>query len=264
MTIHESAQRESGPFLDERFLNTPAIATDQCTKLTNEMLLLTREAIFDAFACLEKYKQETADKIIEAEREADIYEDVLGSYLVKLSTRSLTQRDSQEVARLLHSIGDLERISDHAVSILNVSKEMRDKKITFSDKAEREVNVIVAATREIVNITVDSVLSGDLVLARDVEPLEQVIDDLKAKMKKRHIKRLQQGECTIELGFIFSDLLANIERVSDLCANVAAYMVEVTNERLDTHEYSQELREGNISYNEKYDEFKLKYSLVAV
>jgi len=192
----------------------------------------------------------------------DIYEDKLGTFLVKLSTRDLSIEDSQTATRLLHNIGDLERISDHAVNIQEAAKEMVDKKITFSEDAQREIRVISAAVSDIIDRTIKALIRNDLVAATDVEPLEQVIDDLKETIRSNHIDRLQEGKCTIELGFILSDLLTNYERVSDHCSNIAATMIKSAEQSYETHKYLNELKNsGNEHFEAEFKACKAKYAL---
>lgn len=259
LTIKEDKPSGDSPFLDERFLNTPAVATERCMRLTAEMAEISKNIMFKAFSCIKNFDPQKEAEILAGEKKADQYEDILGTYLVKLSAKSLSATDSNIVAGMLHSIGDLERISDHAVSVLKVARELHDKNVSFSAQATEELEYLISATKEILSTTVIALNKRDLILAQDIEPLEQTIDDIKAKMKKRHIKRLQNGDCTIELGFIFSDLLSSIERVSDLCANVAAYMIEVADDRLDTHIYSHDVRKNGDNYRQKYESFRQKY-----
>lgn len=259
LTIKEDKPTGDAPFLDERFLNTPAIATERSMRLTAEMAEISKNIMFKAFSCIKHFDPQKEADILSGEKKADQYEDILGTYLVKLSAKSLSANDSNIVAGMLHSIRDLERISDHAVSVLKVAKELHDKKVSFSPEAQEELEHLIAATKEILSTTVIALNKRDLILAQDIEPLEQTIDDIKAKMKKHHIKRLQNGECTIELGFIFSDLLSSIERVSDLCANVAAYMIEVADDRLETHIYSHDVRKNGDNYRQKYESYRQKY-----
>ena len=202
------------------------------------------------------------EKIRDLEGKADVLEDTLGSYLVKLSSREMSERDSRQITKLLHIIGDLERISDHAVNILESAEEMRDKKIAFSEQAVSELAVLRAAIQEIVTNTTEALLNNDLVRAADVEPLEQVVDDLRDKIKLNHILRLQKSECTIEHGFILSDMLTNFERVSDHCSNIAGCVIEIsTFEALDMHKYLAGIKEGSENFEQKYNEYKAKYSL---
>ena len=193
---------------------------------------------------------------------ADTYEDALGTYLVKLSSCNLTARDAKQVTKLLHIIGDFERISDHAVNILESAEEMKDKKINFSDEAQRELALMRLAIDDILTATSDAFLNNDLRKAAEVEPLEQVVDDMRDKIKQNHIIRLQKSECTIEHGFILSDLLTNFERVSDHCSNIAGCVIEISEEgALDMHKYLADVRGGSAGFEEKYNEYKRKYNI---
>ena len=261
LTIRDKDNEDDTPFIDERFLNTPAVATSQCINMSNTMAELSSVAITDACAILAGYDETLATKIQEDEEKIDVYEDVLGTYLVKLSTKTLTQHDSAQASKILHSIGDFERISDHAVSIMKASKEMHEKSISFSDEAVKELDVLICALIEIVDNTIKAYKDEDIELAKQVEPLEQVIDKLVDELKLRHIKRLRDGKCTIELGFIFSDLLTDIERVSDHCSNIAVCMIETNEESFETHEYLNELRQDNNAFKEEYKAYKSKYVL---
>ncbi|MDY3861629.1 MAG: Na/Pi cotransporter family protein [Ruminococcus sp.] len=262
LTIRDKQTDEETVFIDERFLNTPAIATEQCTVMAGKMADRAYRTIMDALSLLKKYDEKKAEQIQESEEKIDQYEDVLGTYLVKLSSRNLTVSDSKEVARLLHCIGDFERIGDHAINILNSAKEMHDKKIGFSDKAKEELQVIIGALDEVLETTVVAFQSNDVSLAETVEPLEQVIDRLSDKLKSRHIKRLQDGECTIEMGFVLSDLLTNCERVSDHCSNVAVCIIQINLESFETHEYLQEIKsEDDGKFKERYENYLEKYPL---
>ena len=209
------------------------------------------------------YNVKDAEAIKAMEDRADVYEDMLGTYLVKLSGRSMAERDSHEITKLLHLIGDFERISDHAVNILESAEEMNDKKISFSSEAQRELSVLCGAVEEILDITYKSFNAGNIEFASLVEPLEQVIDNLKDKIKVNHIKRLQKSECTIEHGFILSDLLNNLERVSDHCSNIAGCVIEISRyDALDMHEYLNALKNSNSGeYAQKYNEYSKKYAL---
>lgn len=262
LTVRDKDKDDDTPHLDERFLNTPAIAVEQCDVMAVKMAHLARETFLASLTLVESYDEKTAEKIQENENKIDMYEDVLGSYLVKLSSKSLTISDSKEVSRLLHCIGDFERISDHAVNVLDVAKEMYEKKITFSAQAKDEIKVITAALTEILAITIEAFENKDFALADKVEPLEQVIDGLKDNLKRRHVKRLREGTCTIELGFIFSDLLTNYERVSDHCSNIAVCMIQVNKESFETHEYLHEVRGDEVGhFKAEYNAFKTKYAL---
>ncbi|MEE0264528.1 MAG: Na/Pi cotransporter family protein [Acutalibacteraceae bacterium] len=262
MTVKDKEVEDDTPFIDERLLATPSVATSQCVNMSNTMAKLSEVTITDACAILAGYTEELATKIQDDETKIDVYEDVLGTYLVKLSTKTLSERDSAQASKMLHSIGDFERISDHAVSIMKASKEMHEKGISFSESAVEELDVLVCALIEIVDNTIKAYVSEDLELAKQIEPLEQVIDKLVDELKLRHIKRLRDGKCTIELGFIFSDLLTDIERVSDHCSNIAVCMIETSEESFETHEYLNELRHGDDStFKADYKAYRNKYVL---
>ena len=264
-TVRENVKKpkeEKHPLLDERFLTSPTFALEQCVSVTGRMAALSGDAIKRALDLVEKYDAHEAEHVIKAEDEVDIYEDKLGTFLVKLSARDLSIEDSQTATRLLHNIGDLERISDHAVNIQEAAKEMVDKKITFSDEAKREIRVISAAVSDIIDRTIKALFRNDLGAATDVEPLEQVIDDLKETIRGNHIDRLQEGKCTIELGFILSDLLTNYERVSDHCSNIAATMIKSAEQSYETHKYLNELKNsGNEHFEAEFKACKAKYAL---
>lgn len=262
LTIKDKESEDDTPFIDERLLATPAVATSQCINMSNTMAKLSETTINDACAILAGYNEELATKIQEDEDRIDVYEDVLGTYLVKLSTKTLSQHDSAQASKMLHSIGDFERISDHAVSIMKAAKEMHEKGISFSASAIEELDVLICALIEIVDNTIKAYTTENLELAKQIEPLEQVIDKIVDELKLRHIKRLRDGKCTIELGFIFSDLLTDIERVSDHCSNIAVCMIETKEESFETHEYLYELRHSDEgSFKKEYKAYKTKYAL---
>lgn len=249
-------------FLDERLLATPSVAIAECKRLVIEMAELTRSSYRDAVALLDNYSEEKSAAIRETESVIDRYEDKLGTYLVKLSGSDLSDTDSHEVGRLLHSIGDFERISDHAVNLVDAAEEIHSKKISFSDKAKTELSVIAAAVNEILDLTVDSFNTDNAVLAAEVEPLEEVIDNLKDTLRKRHVSRLQEGKCTIELGFVFSDLLTNYERISDHCSNIAVSTIQVRTDKQDAHKYLRGIKSGeNEQYIGEFDSYSKKYTV---
>lgn len=235
--------KKSTVFLDERLMNTPPMAIAQCKQLTGEMATMARDSIYAAVELLAGYDDTKARFIEENEELIDKYEDKLGTYLVKLSANNLSERDSRDVGRLLHSIGDFERISDHAINILKVAREIKDKNMVFSSYAHSEISVITAAVVEILDVTVKSFIEDDIPAALRVEPLEQVIDELKSTIQEHHIERLQQGKCTIELGFVFSDLLTNYERISDHCSNVAVYTIQRKSEKQNAHKYLRQYKQ---------------------
>ena len=256
-------REEKTAMLDERLLATPSIAVDRATIVTQEMARISVEAFNKALAIFDgEYDAKVGDEIRALESKADKYEDALGSYLVKISACNINDKDSKQVTKLLHLIGDLERISDHAVNVLESKEEMHDKKIDFSSEAKREVAVMRAATAEILKLSYEALINNDLKKASLVEPLEEVIDDLKETIKRNHVIRLQKSECTIEHGFILSDLLNNFERVSDHCSNIGGCVIEISEyEALDMHKYLEGVRASGTDFEEKYEEYKSQYSL---
>ena len=256
-------REEKTAMLDDRLLATPTIAVDRATIVTQEMARISVEAFNKALALFDnEYDAKIGDEIRALETKADKYEDALGSYLVKISACNINDKDSKQVTKLLHLIGDLERISDHAVNVLESKEEMHDKKIEFSSEAKREVAVMRAATAEILKLSYEALINNDLKKASLVEPLEEVIDDLKETIKRNHVIRLQKSECTIEHGFILSDLLNNFERVSDHCSNIGGCVIEISEyEALDMHKYLEGVRASGTDFEEKYEEYKSQYSL---
>ena len=223
--------------LDPRFLDRPRFALEQCKNATLDMAGYARDGLFLAIDLLEKYDEKAAHEVEVLETLVDHYEDEIGSYLVKLSSKHLTQKDSQELSILLHCIGDFERISDHARNIMESAKEMFEKEQTFSKKAQEELAVFTSAVKDVMNTTILTFQEEDLKLAAMVEPMEEVIDTLNAEIKKRHIKRLRKGKCTIEMGFVLSDVTTNYERISDHCSNIALCLLQLNEENFGTHEY---------------------------
>ncbi|MBQ8978823.1 MAG: Na/Pi cotransporter family protein [Oscillospiraceae bacterium] len=248
--------------LDERLLNTPGIAIEQTKNVTNRMASISKNTIFLAIDLMKSYDEDKAQMVLMDEDCVDRYEDSIGSYLVKLSGRSLVPEDNKRVSLILHAIGDFERISDHAVNILDSAKEIHEKNIGFSESAKRELEVLFRALQDILDITVKAFTEQDLSIARKVEPLEEVVDVLCAEMKNRHVERLQEKICTIEQGFIFTDLLTNVERVSDHCSNVAVNLIQISENSFDNHQYLNQLKkEDNEEFLRKFDEYSLRYLL---
>jgi phosphate:Na+ symporter len=248
--------------LDERLLDTPTVAIDRSRAVMRQMSAISVEALERSMSLLDNYDTKVADKVRELEKKADVYEDVLGSYLVKLSSRNMDSKDSHEVTKLLHMIGDFERISDHAVNLTESAEELNDKGIAFSDNAACELSKMREAVSEILRVTDRAFADSDVELAATVEPLEQVVDYLKDEIKKNHIVRLQKSECTIEHGFVLSDILNNLERVSDHCSNVAGCLIEMSrHDALDLHEYLRNVKSGGADFTKKYNEFMEKYRL---
>ena len=223
---------------------------------------MSHEAIMMGLDITQKFSTQKVARIMEIEDIVDNYEDKLGTTLVKLSSKELSDTDSRQVSKILHTIGEFERLSDHAVNIVSVAEEMNDKNIRFSDSANKELAVATAALTEILDITTRAFENDDVALASKVEPLEQVIDDIIAEIKVRHITRLKAGACTIELGFVLNDLLANYERVSDHCSNIAVAMIEVQHDSFKTHEYLSGVKNSNdAAFNEEFAAFSKKYAL---
>ncbi|MEY8572923.1 Na/Pi cotransporter family protein [Oscillospiraceae bacterium 21-37] len=262
ITIREQSTKEE--LLDERLLLSPGLAIAECRNLSIHMAKAARDSMANAISILSKFDQKVADSITQQEEEIDLYEDKLGTFLVRLSSKDLSPKDSHDVSQLLHAIGDFERIGDHAVNILRVANEIHDKDIQFSDKAQEELQVITRAILTILNLTVEAFEENDPVIAAKVEPLEQVIDGLKLELKNRHIRRLQEGRCTIELGFVLTDLLTNYERVSDHCSNIAVTVIQIKDSSLDTHGYLNEVKNtGNPAFTQAFETYSLEYLLPA-
>ena len=248
--------------LDERLLATPPIAVEQSSHLAAKMATEAFEGFRLSIQSITDYTPEIAERIRQIEDNTDHYEDVLGTYLTKLSNHQVSDEDSAQITKLLKAIGDFERISDHAVNVLESVEELREKGIEFSPAAKEEFATLCAATGEIISLTEVAYLNNDLATAYDVEPLEQVIDGLKTLLRNNHIVRLRDGSCTVETGFVWSDLITNFERVSDHCSNVAVGIIDVSEHTMNAHEVIKHLKAGNAHYNEKFEEYSSKYSVV--
>ena len=249
------------PFLDERLLSTPSVAIQECNSQTCKMLELAQENIRLAVQQFSHYSDSDQLLVLQTEEEIDAFEDRLSTYLVKLSAQALSQNDSHVISKMLHAIGDFERLGDHAVNLNKVAKEIHDKGLSFTQEAQAELNTLLQAIDEILTMTVTAYERNDTDLAARVEPLEEVIDQLIAKMKDQHIRRLQQGACTIEKGFIFSDILNNCERISDHCSNIAVAVIEVEHDSFDAHRYLQGVKYGNHEFNLIFQEYAAKYAM---
>ena len=248
--------------LDERLLDTPEVAIERCRAVAVRMAELSIVPFNKAISLFNNYDAKVAQEIRDAEDKVDNYEDALGSYLVKLSARSMTEEDSLEVTKLLHIIGDLERISDHSVNVVESAEEMKDKNLFFSEYAIRELQVMYDAVSEITKITQEAFTYSDLEKATQVEPLEQVVDYLKDQIKLQHVIRVQKSQCTIEHGFVLSDVLTNLERVSDHCSNIAGCLIEMSrHDDLNLHTYLHEVKSGGKEFDELYKKYMDKYSL---
>ena len=262
LTIKDSKEAETENLLDDRLLETPAIAIARAVEVTGVMAEISKSALLDSLTLFDKYDAKLADEIRDKETKADVLEDALGSYLVKLSSCDMDERDSRQITKLLHIIGDYERISDHAVNIVESAEELQDKKIEFSTQAQKELAVLRAAVEDILVITTDAFLHDDLTKAAEVEPLEQVIDEIRDKIKLNHILRLQKSECTIEHGFVLSDLLTNLERVADHCSNIGGCVIEISAyDALDMHKYLAGVRDGKGDYDQKCKLYREKYEI---
>ena len=255
------AEPEDAMLLDDRLLRSPSVAVAESFNVSTHMALQAQDILMLAMHLVESYDPEGAQRVMDMEDQLDNYEDKLGTYLVKLSAQALSSQDSQIGSKILHAIGDFERLGDHAINIIKVAREIHEKRIVFSPAAQQELSTITAALDEILDITVRAYLNSDVELAGRVEPLEQVIDRLTAVCKDNHIRRLQKGACTIEGGFVLSDLLNNYERVSDHCSNVAVAIIEVEHNSFDTHKYLNGVKYGNSTFNEIYDAYSEKYAL---
>ena len=259
INVHEETS-----FLDERLLQTPSFAIAESENMAVKMAYITKNAISTAISVLENFNEKKIAEVVEQEQTLDMYEDKLGTYLVKVSSKALSDRDSIEVSKLLHSIGDFERIGDHALDLTEVAREMHDKELSFSRKAMADVHVLIQAIEEIVTITVKAFEETDLQLATSVEPLEQVIDSLIKQIKLGHVERLQAGACTLQLGFVFSNLLNNFERVSDHCSNIAVGIIELERTSFDTHEYLSHVKDGSdAKFTELFNSYAEKYTLAS-
>ncbi len=262
LTVPDGKNDREQELLDDRLLATPAVAIERARIVAHDMAKLSVETLRLSMQLIENFNEKTLETIYAGEERVDKYEDMLGTYLVKISSCELSEADGHEAAELLHIIGDFERISDHAVNIAESAQEMSDKKLVFSEQANKELAVMIRAVDEIMSSALRSFCDVDMNAAFNVEPLEEVIDLINARLKKRHVARLQRGECTIELGFVLADLLTNLERVSDHCSNIAGCMIEIKHDALDVHEYMEKLKtEGNPRYTACYEAYKEKYAL---
>ncbi len=257
----DKTKEEESPLLDERLLVTPPIALEQCAHRAADLAGFAAGALGDSLAVLKNYTPELAASIRKNEELSDQYEDVLNTYLVKLSSHQISAADSSEAAKLLKIIGDFERISDHAVNILESAEEMREKNITLTTAAVKELSIMSAAVQEITDYAYQAFLNNDLAAAAQVEPLEEVIDNLREKLRSQHIKRLQQGECTIIAGFIWSDLLTNLERTADHCSNIAGCVIDMAAENMNIHESLREMRNTSEEFKECFKNYRNKYSI---
>ncbi len=261
ITVKDDETDEEFQTLDDRFLVTPSVAVYQSREVAIKMAVLAKHTLFNSIDLINKYDPSTAKSIVENEEKIDIYEDKLGTYMVKLLRLDISENDSNETSKLLHCIGDFERIGDHALNIKQAADEIHEKGIVFSPEAIKELNTLSNAVREILTLAIESFVSDNIAMASKVEPLEQVIDILKATLRSNHIERLKKERCTTEVGFVFSDLITNYERVADHCSNIAVCLIEIAKNSFSTHEYLHELKESDSSFEKMFESYMKKYSL---
>ena len=248
--------------LEERFLQHPALSIEQSRQVTNSMAVKSRQNLLDAIALRNDFSDNAFQAVDDLEGVIDRYEDKLGTYLMKITRKSLSAAQTEEVSKYLHTISDFERISDHALNIAEAMQEIHEKEIVFSHAAAHELEVMEDAVKEILTVSIDAFVSNDDVLASRVEPLEEIIDGLCDEMKSHHVERLQQGICTLGQGFVFNDLLTNYERVADHCSNIAVAIIELESDSFDTHEYLNSVKEmKDSSFARYYDEYKQRFSI---
>ena len=253
--------QETSTLLDDRLLGTPSVAVGRATQVVVTMAELSTKSLLDAISLFEEFDPKLADSIRDVESKVDNLEDAIGSYLIKVSARATDPADSEQITKLRHIIGDYERISDHAVNIVESCEEIRSKKLTFSDEAARELTVLRSAVKEILELAYVAFINNDLDAASKIESLEQVVDDLRDKIKLNHILRLQKSECTIEHGFVLSDILTNFERVSDHCSNVGGCVIEIAKyDALEMHKYNKK-KHGTAEFEKQYKEYAELYSI---
>ncbi len=261
--VKDGQEKHEVELIDSRLLATPSVAISECDRATEKMAQLVEETVTSAIDCLYNYDEQKVKRIIENEDQVDMYEDKLGTFLIQVRG-DLSDRDRKKVSQLLRAIGDLERIGDHGEEILDAANELHAKRIRFSDSAKADLVVIEHAIRDIMELTVKAFVLQDTAIAARVEPLEQVVDNLKETILARHVERLQRGECTIELGFILSNLLTDYERVSDHCSNIAASVIKTDSSALsmDIHGYLSEIRSGHETpFERRYEEYREQYRL---
>ncbi len=260
LTIKEGAEKSAFAVLDERFLQTPSFAVEQCMALATNMAYIVKDSFTLAQDCVAKYSEKNDKLVIENENMADEYEDALGAYLVRLSAQDLSKTDAQKVSILLHSISDFEKMTDYTSDLVFTAREKRDKDVHFSEKARQEITIMVSAVGEIIDLTINAFSDDDVKLANKVEPLEDVIDRLRNDLKNRHIRRMQEGRCSVNQGFVFTDYITSLEKISDHCANVAAAIIELHDENYDVHNIMS-MRRDRDEYKEMYVSFSKKYAL---
>lgn len=261
LIVKPAPEEEKFQLLDNNFLKTPSVAVARCVELTNDMAELTRTSIFTANSIVREYNESKVRSVYDYEEEIDVFEDKIGSFLIKVSGAKLSAADSIRVTSMLHSINDFERISDHAKNIVQAAEELEDKKMAFSEQAKQELNVIFGAVEEVLDLAVNAFVNKDVELAVRIDPLEEVVDDLKETLRNRHIERLRRGECSTTLGFVFTDILTDLERVSDHCSNIAVNVLQQGENEYETHSFEASIKHGNNSFESLYKEYAQKYSV---
>ncbi len=259
--VPETDEKEELVELDERLLVTPPIALERCHDLVCEMAEISVSGLKKSLNLLHHYDSALADEVRKAEKKVDHYEDILGTYLVKLSSYQISDSDSAEVSKLLKAIGDFERISDHGMNIVLSAEELEKKKISFTDSAQKELEALCSAVSDILTLTYKTFIENDMEAVYDIEPLEQVIDEIKRTLRDNHIKRLKKGKCSIEAGFVWADLLNDLERTSDHCSNIAIYMIDAAGYNMNIHQSLKGLRKGNAHFDQKFAEYSEKYEV---
>ena len=258
-TVPDKQERDKNQLLDERLLATPTVAIERCKNVAKAMAQLSVESLKKSFGLLTAYDEKILAEIHDEESRVDKYEDAIGTYLVRLTGKNVNAKDGNEVTELLHLIGDFERLSDHAVNIAKSAREKYEKKIVFSEQGEQELKTMVSAVSEILDKSLKCFERNDTQIAAEIEPLEQVIDGMRTELKKRHVARLQQGQCTIEVGFVFSDIITYLERIADHCSNIGGCVIEIENDELMMHDYTKRIKDS--VFNNKFDEYQKKYAL---
>ena len=259
--VRPEAEEQKFALLDDNFLRTPPVAVARCAELCNDMAELSKTTVFTAIDVIRSFDENAVRSVGLLEDEIDVFEDKIGVFLVKLSGRQLTAADNQNVGRMLHAINDFERMSDHAKNLAESAEELRDKDLRFSEGARAELEVIFGAVQEVTELAVRAFVSGDQAAANRIDPLEQVVDDLKSVLRDRHIQRLQRGECSTTLGFVFTDILTDLERISDHCSNIAMSVLQMHRSSFETHSYEAELKRSSALYSTLYGEYAEKYTL---
>ena len=261
LTIRDGKEKDELPLLDERLFVTPSIALERTHNVLLEMAELSFDALYTSLDLLDKYDDKKVVDVVDAEGRVDVYEDKIGTYLVKLTSRSMSEQDSHELTKYLHIIGDLERLSDHAVNLMESAQEIHDKQLNFGPEVDHELATIKRAVRAILKNSQEALCADNVEIASHVEPLEQVIDLLNKTIRSRQTSRLSRAETTMEMGFVLNDILTNLERVSDHCSNIAVCIIEIAHNSFDTHEYLNEMKVGSGEFLRRYDELKREYAL---